>query len=62
MVDIQYKCVMNKASYLSDDETRVQLHPLLGVTGSNYINASHIYVSVCNIFETFLLKSLCQLV
>ncbi|CAK8684480.1 unnamed protein product [Clavelina lepadiformis] len=39
-------CNKNKNRFsdkLPYDETRVQLHPLLGVTGSNYINASHIY-------------------
>ena len=42
----------------SDESTRVCLQPIRGVDGSDYINASFIDVSICNLIIS---KSLCSI-
>ena len=50
------KCAAKTASvcnimYIADESTRVCLQPIRGVDGSDYINASFIDVSTCDIVD-----------
>ena len=48
--DIKSRTLKVAFVFITDDDTRVELRPIPGVQGSDYINANYIHVSFNNIF------------